>query len=116
PGRRSIVLIPERLDTGCLSPCAYIRLLSPLDHPAIGGDAEVIVADAEQALCYRPDVIVTHRHGVRDLDLADALATYCSTNGIALLYDLDDDLLDLPPEHPDTELLAARAAVVARMV
>ncbi len=116
PGRRSIVLIPERLDTGCLSPCAYIRLLSPLDHPAIGGDAEVIVADAEQALCYRPDVIVTHRHGVRDLDLADALATHCSTNGIALLYDLDDDLLDLPPEHPDTEILAARAAVVARMV
>src|SRR5438270_4525799 len=67
-------------------------------------------------LCYRPDVIVTHRHGVRDLDLADALATHCSANGIALLYDLNDDLLDLPPEHPDTEILAARAAVVARMV
>ncbi|MBV8573496.1 MAG: glycosyltransferase, partial [Acetobacteraceae bacterium] len=116
PDRLSNVLVPERLDTGCMSPCAYIRLLLPLDHPAIGGRTEVIVASPSEAMSYRPDIIATHRHAVPDTRAADALASHCESHGITLLYDLDDDLIDVPRDHPDARLLRARAGPVERMI
>ena len=116
PDQLSVVLVPERLDTGCMSPCAYIRLLLPLDHPAIGGRTEVVLASAWEAMRYRADIIATHRHALPDLAAADALASHCRSYGISLLYDLDDDLIDVPPDHPDAELLRARAAPVERMI
>jgi glycosyltransferase involved in cell wall biosynthesis len=42
-----IAIVPERYDTGGLTPCANIRLLQPLDHPAIGGDFDIMLADTE---------------------------------------------------------------------
>ena len=48
--RISVVVIPERFPSGALTPCAYIRLLQPLDHPAIGGDFDIVLADADEAL------------------------------------------------------------------
>src|SRR5262249_30959012 len=54
--RISVVVIPERFPSGPLSPCAYIRLLQPLDHPDIGGGWNIIIADAAEALQYRADI------------------------------------------------------------
>ena len=70
--RVSVVVIPERFPSGALTPCSYIRLLQPLDHPAIGGDFEIVLADADEALKYRADVIVTQRYAVEDLDAAES--------------------------------------------
>jgi len=114
-GRISVVVIPERFDTGALTPCAYIRLLQPLDHPAIAGNFDVVLADAKDALNYRADVVVTQRHAVEDLDLAEALIRHCSDYGITLLYDLDDDLRNIPREHPGAELLRPLARTVSRL-
>ena len=114
--RPSIVVIPERFDTGVLTPCSYIRLLQPLDHPAIGGEWNIVLADAESALSYRADIIVTQRFAVRSLDTADALVRHCREHGIKLLYDLDDDLPHIPRDHPDAKLLRPRARVVSRLV
>ena len=109
-------MIPERFAGGALTPCAYIRLLQPLDHPAIGGDFDIVLADAEEALNYRADIIVTQRYAVPDLDAADALIRHCREHGIALLYDLDDDLRHVPRDHPDARLLRPQARVVSRLV
>ena len=65
-GRISVVVIPERFTSGALTPCAYIRLLQPLDHPAIGGDFDIVLADADEALHYRADIVVTQRYAVRE--------------------------------------------------
>ena len=46
--RVSVVVIPERFPSGALTPCSYIRLLQPLDHPAIGGDFDIVLADAQR--------------------------------------------------------------------
>jgi glycosyltransferase involved in cell wall biosynthesis len=116
PGRTSVVLIPERFGTGVLTPCAYIRLLQPFDHPAAAGGLDVVLADAAEARRYRADVIVTQRHAVESLDAAEALHRHCREHEIALLYDLDDDLLDIPPEHPDTNRLRPQAGVVERLL
>ncbi len=57
--RLSVVVIPERFPGGALTPCSYIRLLQPLDHPAIGGDFDIVLAEADDALRYRSRY---HRH------------------------------------------------------
>jgi GT2 family glycosyltransferase/glycosyltransferase involved in cell wall biosynthesis len=115
-GQVSVVVIPERFPSGALTPCAYIRLLQPLDHPAIGGAWNVVLADAEAALNYRADIVVTQRYAVAELDAADALIGHCRRHDMPLLYDLDDDLLRIPRSHPDAALLRPRARVISRLV
>ncbi len=114
--RTTVLVVPERLNDGSLSPCAYIRLLLPLDHPAIGGGMEIVLAKPEEALRYRADILATQRYAVTDAETADRLVAHCRTEGIRLLYDLDDDLIGIPPDHPDADILRPRAGLVARMV
>ena len=116
PGRISIVVVPELLDDGRFSPCAYIRLLQPLDHPAIGAGFDVIVADAGEALRYRADIIATQRYAVPDVDAATELVMHCRRTGATLAYDLDDDLLHVPRDHPDAPTLRPKAKVVQRLL
>ena len=115
-GRISIVVIAEHFPGGALTPCAYIRLLQPLDHPAIGGTWDIVLADADAALSYRADIIVTQRYAVPDLDAADALIRHCRDHDIPLLYDLDDDLRHIPRDHPDAKLLRPRARTISRLI
>jgi GT2 family glycosyltransferase len=116
PGRTSIVVVPELLDNGQFSPCAYIRLLQPLDHPAIGAGFDIVLADAQEALRYRADIIATQRYAVPDVAAADALAAHCRRTGAILVYDLDDDLLHIPRDHPDATALRPKAKVVQRLL
>jgi glycosyltransferase involved in cell wall biosynthesis len=115
-GRMSVVVIPERFNSGVLTPCSYIRLLQPLSHPEIGGDFDVVLADGEAALNYQADVFVTQRFAMGDLDAAEALIAHCHQRGIPLLYDLDDDLRRVPRDHPDAELIRPRTKLVSRLV
>ncbi|MGE0223262.1 MAG: glycosyltransferase [Acetobacteraceae bacterium] len=114
--RPRVLVIPERFENGALSPCAYIRLLQPLDHPEIGGGMDVVLADAETALRSRADIVVAQRHSVSDVETADALAAHARSMDATLLYDLDDDLLNIPSTHPDAVDLQPLAKVVQRMV
>jgi glycosyltransferase involved in cell wall biosynthesis len=116
PGRTSIVVVPELLDNDQFSPCAYIRLLQPLDHPAIGAGFDIVLADAAEALRYRADIIATQRYAVPDVAAAAALAAHCRRTGAVLAYDLDDDLLHIPREHPDAPALRPKAKVVQRLL
>ncbi len=116
PGRTSVVVVPERFDNGKPTPCGYIRLLQPLDHLAAAGGIDLVLADPAEARHYRADVIATQRYAVPDVRAADALASHCRAQGIRLLYDLDDDLLNIPRDHPEASLLRPRARLVARML
>ncbi len=116
PGRSSVVVVPERFPTGGMTPCAYIRLLQPLDHLAGSAGLNVIIADAEEAQRYRADAIVTHRHAVDGAEAIRGLILHCEQTGAALIYDLDDDLLDIPRDHPDAALLRPKARSVDRLV
>ncbi len=116
PGKLAVILVPERLAGGVLSPCAYIRLALPLDHPEIAAAIEVTHASPEEALHLRADVIATQRYAITDIDMAAALGAHCRQFGMRLVYDLDDDLLAIPPGHPEAALLGPRSAAVARML
>ena len=116
PGKVTVLAIPERLPEGSLSPCAHIRMLLPLDHPLIGSGVEVVVTNADEAGRYRADIVFCHRHSVPDLDSVERLLAHRRTTGARLVYDLDDDLLDIPADHADAAVLAPRRAVVEQMV
>jgi len=103
PERPRVAVVPERFDLGYPTPCAYIRQLQPLHHPAIAGD-------------HAANIIVTQRYAIPDIEAADALAAHARRTGATLLFDLDDDLLNIPRSHPDAAALRPRAKVVRRML
>jgi hypothetical protein len=120
PRRRAVrplvVVVPERFGNGTPSPCGYIRLLQPLDHLAATGAIDMVVTDAAGALRHRPDAVVTQRYAMPDPASADNLARHCRTHGVKLIYDLDDDLLKIPRDHPESAFLRTRTKLVARML
>ncbi|WP_158930399.1 glycosyltransferase [Acidisphaera sp. S103] len=111
-----IVVMPERFEIGTPTPCAYIRLLQPLHHPAIAGGFDVHVATPETIFDEDADIIVTQRFAIPDIATADRLAAHARRTGARLVYDLDDDLLNIPRTHPDAKVLRPHAKVVRRMV
>ncbi len=112
-----MVVVPERYETtGVPTPCAYIRLLQPLHHPLAAAGLEVTVARPEEALDLRADILLTQRHAIPDLAAAEALARHCRKSGMTLVYDLDDDLLHIPPDHADAAELHGRTAVVRELL
>jgi GT2 family glycosyltransferase len=116
PSRPTIAIVPECYDTGSPTPCAYIRLLQPLDHPASGAGARLLMTDATSVLDYDVDLIITQRYALPDLAAAEALVAHARRTGAALVYDLDDDLLNIPTSHPDAADLRPRAKIVRRML
>jgi GT2 family glycosyltransferase len=115
-GKHAVVLVPERLDIGVLSPCAYIRMLLPLSHPAAGREIEVTLATAEQALSLQADLIVAHRYAVPDQAAAAALLAHAAFTRTPFIFDLDDNLVELPADHPESERLGPKAETVAALL
>ena len=58
PSRPTIAVMPERYDIGSPTPCAYIRLLQPLDHPDSGGGARTVLTDERSVFRY----LYRHHH------------------------------------------------------
>ncbi len=114
--RRTIAVIPERFASGYPTPCAYIRLLQPMHHPAIVRDLDIVVTNATTVFDHDVDIITTQRFAITDIATADALAAHARRSGARLLFDLDDDLLNIPPTHPDAAGLRPHAKAVRRML
>jgi hypothetical protein len=115
----AVLVIPETYDDtsgASYTPCAHIRLLRPLDHPATGRGQATTVTEAAAASRYHADVILTQRHAVSSMAAAVALVDHARRTAAALIFDLDDDLLTIPPEHPEAADLTSKAAVVEYLV
>ncbi|HYZ21824.1 MAG TPA: glycosyltransferase, partial [Rhodopila sp.] len=114
--RPRLAIVPERYDNGFPTPCAYIRLLQPLSHPAIGGGFETAVHDCETILGAEADIIITQRFAPPDRKAADRLIAHARQCGATLIYDLDDDLLNIPRSHPDAPVLRPQARIAKQML
>jgi hypothetical protein len=77
---------------------------------------DVVMAEAHEVPRLRADIVATQRYAIPDLATADALAARCRESGARLLYDIDDDLLHIPRDHPEANTLRPRARTVARML
>lgn len=111
-GRIKVVVVPERQGRDDYSPCAYIRLLQPLDYMRCLGILEVIFTTAEQACSCGGDVVFCHRTSDCDLRQAECLINDAKRVGIPLLYDIDDNLIDIDEEHPESNLLENKKAII----
>lgn len=111
-----ILVVPETLANGALSPCAYIRLLQPLGHPSIADGADIRIATPASALGENADIVITQRHALPAMADADALIAHCRANGSRLVYDLDDDLANIPSSHPEAARFGPLAGIVTHLV
>lgn len=112
PNRLSVVAVPEMGDNGDYSPCAYIRLLQPLDYLRELGLINLRILSAEEALRSRADILYCHRTSSADEKSASALIRYARENGIKLFYDLDDNLLRIDEKHPESKQLLGIVKIV----
>ena len=82
--------------------CTYIRLLCPLSHPALAERIELTHGTAEAVPdC---DLLVVERHTLwpyeRQLDGFVRVLSRCRQRGVPVVYELDDNLLDLHRDEP----------------
>ncbi|MFM8415036.1 MAG: glycosyltransferase [Planctomycetota bacterium] len=113
----SVLVLPDRRSDGGVSPCGSIRLVQPFDVVA-GGATDLLVehVDSRSVFHRAADVLVCQRHAVATVAEADRLIEHCRRCGMRLVYDLDDDLLSIPDDHPEAAPLRALAAVVLRLL
>ncbi|HEX2941484.1 MAG TPA: glycosyltransferase [Rhodopila sp.] len=114
--RPRVAIVPERFENGLLTPCAYIRLVQPLCHPAVGADFDVVLRDVHDVLLDDVDVIITQRFAPPDQPSAGRLIAHARACNATLIYDLDDDLLNIPRNHPDAAELRPLASVARAML
>jgi GT2 family glycosyltransferase/glycosyltransferase involved in cell wall biosynthesis len=117
PKHLTVLMLPDRLRDGGISPCGYIRLVQPLTHIA-ASNRQVLLHEADLTKAFQrvADVLICQRHAVSSIELADKLISHCRVNGMRLVYDLDDDLIADAPEHPENEILRTKEPIVVRLV
>ncbi|MFI5118811.1 MAG: glycosyltransferase [Thermoanaerobaculia bacterium] len=82
--------------------CTYIRLLCPFSHPKLSDRIELTHGTAEAVPdC---DLLVVERHTLwpyeRQLDGFVRVLSRCRQRGVPVVYELDDNLLDLHRDEP----------------
>ena len=114
PVTEAVTVIAECYDDGEPTPCAHIRLLLPLER-ALGAAVRLAGAVGPWPAT-AGGAVLTQRHALTDLAGAEALIAHCRAHRQRLIYDLDDDLLAIPPAHPDAARLAPLAPAVRALL
>ena len=78
-----------------MSPCASIRLHGYLEYLGARGEIQLRSLLIEELQAFRPDVVIWHRTSVPTVRDVDALAAIADFIGARMVYDLDDNLLDM---------------------
>lgn len=94
-----------------MSPCASIRLHGYLDYLRGSGDIHFRSLLIEELQDYRPDIVIWHRTSVPTVREVDALAAIADYIGARLVYDLDDNLLDMDDHGEGSAYRDLRSAV-----
>ncbi|HEX2941483.1 MAG TPA: glycosyltransferase, partial [Rhodopila sp.] len=91
PRSRRILALPARQADGSIAPSGYMRLLQPLDHPAIGGEHRLELADASSFMQQTADMIIVQPSALPDVKTAATLLHHARQTGARLVLDLDAD-------------------------
>lgn len=94
---RVLVLCASR-PSGDYQASTYIRLMQPMTHPAISDLLDVRVVDVEEALTEAGDMLLVQRISIPDVDTARRLLRRCHDERMRCVFELDDDLLENPPD------------------
>lgn len=94
PGALRVAIVPERQGR-LLSPCASIRLQSFFHAMSRRGDLNIRYLLSTELRRFAPQVVVWHRVSISDPRDLEVLERLRSDGGTRLIFDLDDNLLDL---------------------
>ncbi len=114
PGKTLAIVVLEMVED-YPSPCAYIRLLLPL-LSLRSEKFDFRVVSSEAVTSYISDLFITHRVAIQDINQINLINNHCIKHDIKIIYDLDDYLLFLPSEHPESEHYASKSASVFRWI
>jgi glycosyltransferase involved in cell wall biosynthesis len=88
-------------NNGQIQACGYIRIIQPLTHPALSDTIRLSIVKPSSLITSEASVILVQRDAVQDLETAERIVQACSRRGARLIYEIDDDLFHIPPDHPD---------------
>jgi len=83
--------------------CGYIRARIPAKNAASGSDLIVRYANGLDVLHLVSDIIVLQRTCITEIAKFQLLREHCDKYSIVLLFELDDDLFDIPKSHIEHE-------------
>jgi GT2 family glycosyltransferase/glycosyltransferase involved in cell wall biosynthesis/2-polyprenyl-3-methyl-5-hydroxy-6-metoxy-1,4-benzoquinol methylase len=116
-GYISILVLPDRRSDGTVSPCGAIRLVQPFDLLGTMVDDFLIEQVDTRAVFNRTaDILVCQRHAFGTLADVDRLIEHCRKYKMCLVYDLDDDLVNIPENHPEATYLQQLVPIVVRLL
>jgi glycosyltransferase involved in cell wall biosynthesis len=101
-----VLALAETFDDGTPMPCAYIRVIRPLELAAARGLLSYALLNVQAIERYTADVFFTQRAAVGSLDLAKRLVAHCRRHGMALVYDIDDNLFEPSQDHAELDAIA----------
>jgi glycosyltransferase involved in cell wall biosynthesis len=113
--RPRILVIPE-MYYGSPAPCSYIRILTPLMSHTFIANLEVRVVTLQSALSISADAVIINRVPCEHVSELNGILAYVHQTGAKLIYDIDDQLLDLADSHPEATVYTDRQAVVQKLL
>lgn len=113
--RPTILVIPE-LVGNMPSPCSYIRLLGPLSSHRVQEHFQIRVAKLEYASMISADAIILNRVPCAHVSDLDQLLRYVRENNTKLVYEIDDNLLNLSSDHPEKAIYQEKEAIVCKLI
>jgi glycosyltransferase involved in cell wall biosynthesis len=103
-GRRAPVPVAAAVasnPSGQIQACGYVRIIQPLTHPILRDSIRLAIMEPAGLITAEADVILIQRDAVRDVETAERILWACKRRGSRLIYEIDDDLFQIPTEHPE---------------
>ena len=88
---------------GRIQACGYVRVVQPLTHPAVADTVRLAIRSPRDLPAAEADVILVQRVAIQDMETAERVVDSARRRGSRLVFETDDDLFHIPPEHPESE-------------
>ena len=79
-----------------------MRVVQPLTHPALADTVRLVIRSPRDIAACEADVFLVQRVAIQDMATAERLVDACRRRGARLVFETDDDLFDIPEEHPES--------------
>ena len=112
PHRPRLQAIVPRAAAGQWAGSTYVRLALPLGHPANRRRFDLDITTYDRQWFPSGDVIVVQRNAIARRQDVERLVRDCRRSGRPLVYEIDDHLLALPREHPESAVYRRHQAAM----